>query len=260
MPTATRGGVDRYYETAGSGETVAFVPGVGYGAWVWGWQQPAVAGPRETLVTDLRGCGRSDAPPGPYDVDALAGDVEAVLADADRGRVHLVGAGLGGMVALRYARRYDRARSLALFGVAATGDAVDEAALRDLHPDTADPERLRESLAGALTPAFRQARPDLVDRICEWRADEDARGDGLAAQIAAVCGFEAGPLYELTLPTLVFHGLDDPVVPATAGERLAADLPRGSYEPVEGRRLCFLEHSRAVTDRLVAHLDEHGAE
>ncbi len=250
MPTATNGGVTLHYETDGDGETVAFISDVGYGAWLWGWQHGAMAGPWETLVWDVRGTGKSDAPPGPYDVETLAADFEAVLGDAGVRRVHVVGAGLGGMVALRYARVYDRARTLTLFGTAADGDAVDETALDGLHPPGD-----ADTLDGAFTPAFRESRPDLIEQIRTWRGEEDADSDAIAAQRAAMTTFEAGPLYELSLPTLVCHGVDDPVVPASAGKRLAEELPRGTYEPVEGRHLCFVEHSRAVSERVVEHIE-----
>lgn len=253
MPTVIHDGVSLHYQTDGEGETVAFVSDVGYGAWLWGWQHGAIAGPRETLVWDLRGTGQSDPATEPPDVDTLAADFEAVLAEAGVARTHVVGAGLGGMVALRYARDYGRARTLTLFGTAADGDDVDESALRALHSeDSAD---LDSSLAGAFSREFREARPDLMSRIREWRRRGDADRDGVAAQSVAMTGFEAGPLYELTIPTLVCHGVDDPVVPASAGERLAEALPRGEYEPVEGRHLCFAEYSRAVNERLLAHID-----
>lgn len=260
MPTVTRAGVELYYEVEGRGETVAFVPEAGYGAWLWGWQHGAVAGPREALVWDLRGTGRSDAPPGPYDVATLAADLEAVLGAAGADRAHVVGAGLGGMVALRYAREYDRARTLTLVGTAPSGDRIDGSALAALHPSGTERERLRASLSGALSPAFREARPDLVERIVAWRREGDADPAGFRAQAAAATAFEAGPLYELALPVLVCHGIDDPVVPVEAGRALAEDLPRGSFERVEGRHLPFIEHSRAVSDRLLAHLDAAGAE
>ena len=256
MPTVTREGVDVHYETDGDGETVAFVSDVGYGAWLWGWQHRAVAGPRQSLVWDLRGTGRSDTPPGPYDVDTLAADFEAVLADAGVSSVHVVGAGLGGMVAMRYAREYDRARSLALLCTSANGDDIDTDTLRGLHPGRRDEKTLRASLSGAFSPAFLDARPDLVDDIVGWRREEDADRDAVAAQIEAMSGFEAGPLYELTLPTLVCWGIDDPVLPASAAKRLATDLPRGTGESVEGRHCCFIEHSRAVTERLLAHVED----
>jgi pimeloyl-ACP methyl ester carboxylesterase len=124
-----------------------------------------------------------------------------------------------------------------------------------LHPEARDEESLRESLTGAFSPAFLDARPSLVDQIVEWRRDGDATVDAVAAQTASIESFEAGPLYELSLPTLVCWGRDDPVVSPAAAERLAAELPRGTGEPVEGKHLCFVEHSRAVTERLLAHVD-----
>lgn len=258
MPTATRDGVALHYDADGDGETVAFVSDVGYGAWQWGWQHRAVAGPRQSLVWDLRGTGRSDAPPGPYDVATLAADFEAVLADAGVDRTHVVGAGLGGLVALRYAREYGRARSLTCLCTPPSGDAVDADALRALHPEERSDDALADSLAGAFSPAFLDARPDLRDRIVEWRREDDADPAAVEAQTAALTSFEPEPLYELSVPTLVCWGVDDPVVDADAARRLAADLPRGAGEPVEGRHLCFIEHSRAVTERLLAHVDEHG--
>jgi 3-oxoadipate enol-lactonase len=254
MTTVTREGVDLYYETAGTGETVAFVGDAGFGAWQWGHQYEAVAGPREALVWDLPGTGRSDAPAGPCDVDTLAADLEAVLGAAEAARAHVVGAGLGGMVALQYAREYGRARSLALFGTAADGGAVDEAALRALHPDLADETAVRESLSGAFSAEYLE-RAVGIDRIVEWRRGADARGDALAAQFDAMCGFEAEPLHEVTLPALVFHGDDDPVVPPAAGEQLAEALPGGEFVPVAGRHLAHVESAPAVTDRLVGFLD-----
>ncbi|WP_424002048.1 alpha/beta fold hydrolase [Haloarcula salina] len=251
MPTVSTHGASIHYETDGDGPTVVFVSDVGYGAWLWGWHNDAVAGPYETLVWDLPGTGRSDAPEGPLDVATLAATLEAVLSDHGVASAHLVGAGLGGMVALRYAHRYNRARTLTLYCTAASGDAVDESALSALALDGPD------SLAGAFSPAFREGAPDLLDRIAAWRTEEDATGDARAAQAAAMTGFDAPPLYEVTQPTEVYYGLDDPVVAPDAAEALAADLPRGSAEAVEGRHCCYVEHAPAVTDRLLAMLDEH---
>jgi 3-oxoadipate enol-lactonase len=257
VPTTTHDGVTLYYETDGEGETVAFISEAGYGAWQWGWQPPSIAGVREALVWDLRGTGRSDAPPGPYDIDTLAADFEVVLREAGVRRAHVVGAGLGGMIALRHAREYDRGRTLTLLGTAPRGEAIDVDALRALYPDGDDVPACRESLAGAFSPAFRQERADLVEQICEWRQAEDADPAALDAQVDAMTSFEAGPLYELTVPALVCHGVEDPVVPPAAGEQLAEDLPRGTYEPVAGRHLAFVERARAVTDRLAAHFEAY---
>lgn len=231
------------YASAGptEGETVALVGEAGLGPWQWGWQHGRL-GPFRTLAVDLRGTGSSE-PSGPYRVRTLAADLEAVLADAGVRRVHLLGFGLGGMVCLRHAREYGRARSLTLIGTVSTGDAIDRPAFEALF-------EAPDALSGAFTPAFREARADLVERIVEWRREEDPSPAVREAQFDAALSFEAGPLYELDTPSLVLHALDDPVVPTAAGESLAEDLPHGIFEPVEGRRLAHLEHSVAVNDRL----------
>ncbi|MFQ3318268.1 MAG: 3-oxoadipate enol-lactonase [Natronomonas sp.] len=253
MPTVATDGTTLYYEVSGEADrpTVVFVPDAGFGPWLWGWQAPGLAGPYQTVVYAGRGTDGSNADE-PYTVDRFAADLEAVLADAGVRRAHIVGAGLGGMVALRYAREYGRARSLSVFGAAESGDRVDSDALAALHPS--DPTRLRESLSFAFSESF-FAETGLVDRIVEWRREEDATGDALAGHLDAVQEFEAEPLYELTLPTLVCHGVDDPIVPMEAGEELAADLPRGRFEAVEGKRCCFIEHAPAVTDALDDFID-----
>lgn len=257
MPTATNRGVSLHYGTAGEGETVAFVEDVGYGAWSWGWQHGALAGLYESIVWDLRGTGRSDAPPGPYDVETLAADLEAVLADHGVRRVHLVGLGLGGMVALQYALDYGRARTLVLVGTAADGDAIDRTALEAAFAPPGDPTALRESLAAALSAEFRETHPEAVDEIVEWRTDDDADRTGWEAQSAAAEGFDAtGRLYEVTIPALVVHGGADRIVPAAAGERLADDLPRGEYRRYEGAgHLVTVERSRPVNDALLGFLE-----
>lgn len=257
MPTVDRDGTDLHYDVQGSGPTVAFVGDVGAGAWLWGWQQPALAGPDETLVWDMRGTGRSDPPAGSLAVETLANDLESVLADHAVADVHLVGAGLGGMVALQYAHQYGRANSLALLGTAASGDPVTDR-LTTLRASPDEPEALRASLDAAFAADIGEY-PDVVDRIVEWRQSDDADLDSWDAQADAMRTFRAPPLYETTQPALVMHGVDDVVVPASAGESLATDLPRGEYQAVEGGHWFFIEQSAAVSDALVAWLDEQTA-
>ncbi|SFF79972.1 Pimeloyl-ACP methyl ester carboxylesterase [Halopelagius inordinatus] len=254
MPTASNGSVDLYYEADGEGETVAFVGDAGYGAWQWGWQHAAVAGPYESLVSDLRGTGRSDAPPGPYTVGTLVDDLVAVLADYGVRKAHVVGAGLGGMVALEAARTTSRVRSLAVFGTAAYGGGID---LSPLFGAPTDAEELGESLSAAFSDRFVEAHPDVVEQIVEWRSEEDADREAWEAQAAAVERFAADDLYEISDPAVVVHGTDDAVWPVERAEELAEGLPRGEFVPVEGAgHLAHVEASRVVNDELLRFLDE----
>jgi pimeloyl-ACP methyl ester carboxylesterase len=253
---ATDGATLRY-AVSGDGDrpAIAFVPDAGFGPWVWGWQAPALAGRYRTVVCATRGTDDSDRT-GPYTVDRFAADLEAVLADAEIRRVHVVGAGLGGMVALRYAREYGRARSLTLFGVATSGERIDGGALAALHPD--DPAGFEESLSGAFTERF-LVESGMAERIVAWRRAEDATGEAASGHRVAALEFDAGALYELAVPALVCHGVDDPVVPLAAGEEVAKKLPRGRFEAVEGKRCCYVEHAAAVTDAIDGFVGDVGA-
>jgi pimeloyl-ACP methyl ester carboxylesterase len=251
MPVARNGDVRIHYAVDGEGPhgTAVFVGDAGYGAWQWAWQAPGLAGPVETLVTDVRGAGRSDAPQGPYSVADVAADVHSVLDAHGASGVHVVGFGLGGMAALELALTSSRVRGLALVGTAAHGDGLPlDAAYAP--PDDAD--GLHSSLSAALSPAFLDAHPDAIERILSWRTEEDATPDAFAAQRAAVEAFDVRDrLHEVTVPALVVHGGDDRVWPPERAAALAEGLPRGSHVELDGAgHLVGVERSRVVTDRL----------
>ncbi len=257
VPTVEARGVDLYYETAGEGPPVVFVGDAGLGAWQWGWQHRAVAGPYRTLAYDHRGVGRSTGADADQSVATLAADLRAVVGAAGMGRPHLVGAGLGGAVALTYAGE-NAVRSLTLLGTSPGGPraALPPAGERPTWcapPD--DPDAVRDSLDALLSAAFHEAHPDVIEGIVEWRQEEDAPPGVCERQHAALDAFEATDLYEVTAPALVVHGEDDCVVPPEEGRDLAERLPRGEFVGYEAGHFVGVERSRPVNDRLVAHLE-----
>jgi len=260
MPRAMNDGTEIEYAVEGEGETVLSIPDLGYGPWACSWQHAALAGPFRSVVIAPRGTARSDVPPGPYSVPDLAADVEAVLADLGARRAHLVGTGLGGMVALSYALAHSRARSLTLIGASPGGSLADlpDDPRKAMYAPRDDPEGLRESLSPVLGERFRAEMPDVVEGIVEWRAAEDADREGWEAQEAAFVSFDASDtLHEVTLPALVVHGTEDGVVPAENGRLLAERLPRGEFLRIDGGpHLVGIERSRVVNDELVDFLNE----
>jgi pimeloyl-ACP methyl ester carboxylesterase len=264
MPHATNAGVEIRYEVdapdAGDpDEAVVFCGDVGLGAWQFGWQHAALTGPYTVVTPETRGVGLSDAPPAPYGVEALAADLDAVCAAEGIRNAHLVGYGLGGMVALTAALASSRPASLALIGTPPAGDAYNPAGV---WADPSDPAAVEGSLSGLLSPDFREAHPDALARIAEWRLAEDADRETYAAHRAAVEGFDlTDDLFEVTTPALVVHGTDDTACPVTAGETLAEGLPRGEFHSIEGaRHLVGVEASAAVNDLLVGWLAEHAGD
>ncbi|SHH13745.1 alpha/beta fold hydrolase [Halobaculum gomorrense] len=260
MPYAANGSVDLYYEVDGEGgdrevDAVALCGEIGYGPWQWGWQHATVAGPYRVIVPATRGTGDSDAPPGPYTVGRLAADLDTVLADAGVRSAHVVGVGLGGMVALHAALHSGRVRKLALVGTPAYGGGVNP---DPLWADPADPEALESSLRAAVTDEFLDYQPDIVSQIVEWRAAEDADREAWKAARAAVREFDiADRLYEVSNEALVIHGREDAVCPRAKGKELAEGLPRGEFVEVDGAgHLANVEASREVNDRILEFFDD----
>ena len=256
MPTVSNDGVSLYYERDGDGTdgTVVFVPEAGFGGWSWGWQHAGLPGAFERIVWDLRGTGRSDTPPGPYSLETLASDLEAILSACEIRSAHVVAAGLGGAVALTAARTGTRIASLVLIGTGARGSDFD---LDPLFAPPTDSDRLHSSLESALSKTFLDQQPDIVEGIVDWRGDGDATEEGWNAQVEALPEYDATDwLVEIANPTLVFHGTDNRLVPVDAGRRLASGLPRGEFVPLEGAgHLAWIERSREVNDRLVGFLE-----
>ncbi|UTF53969.1 alpha/beta fold hydrolase [Natronosalvus rutilus] len=274
MPTVRNRGASLFYSAEGGdeGPAVVFVNEAGLGGWLWGWQHASLAGPFETVVWDLRGTGRSEGTTGPYDLETLASDFEAVCREIGSRSVHAVGLGLGSAIALEAARSSGRVETLTLLGTAAHGSAFDLEALFDPLEDggeetsgdatTAQDDRrnaIRATLESALSGDFRNRQPDVVDGIVDWRLEGDADSAGRRAQLAALAEFDAQKwLVEVTQPTLVLHGTADALVPSGAGRDLADGLPRGTFVPLEGAgHLANVERSRTVNDRLFGFLEDH---
>ena len=254
MPYASNSGVSLYYEADGGGEVVLCCGDIGLGAWQWGWQHAALAGPYELLVGDTRGCGRSDDPPEDCTIETLASDAVELLREHSIRAAHVVGAGLGGMVALELARTTGRVHSLVLIGTALTGDGYNP---EPMYADPTDSEALRTSMEAAFSHEFVAAQPDAVADITKWRAAEDADPESWQKQAAALSSFAIEAPYEITEPALVVHGSDDRLCPPVRGEELAADLPNGEfYEVEDAGHLAHIEASRDVNDRIQGFFED----
>ncbi|NHN43452.1 alpha/beta hydrolase [Halorubellus sp. JP-L1] len=254
MPTVERDGTELYYEATGHGETVAFVPDVGTGAWLWGWQHAALAGPYEAVVWNPRGTGESSRPRGDLSMRTFANDLDAIMKDHGASATHVVGCGLGAMVALEYARRKGRARKVVLLSGAARGDAYDPA---PLFADPDDETACRESLACAFSDEFRDAHPDALDDVAAWRTMEDADRDDWEHQRAALEDWDAGALYEIDNEALVVDGGADPLVDDGAAAELADGLPRSERESFpDASHFVHAERSRPVNDAVLGFLDD----
>lgn len=265
MAYANNDGVRLAYDESGptNAPSVVFIEGLGYGRWMWRWQRRALDS-YHTLCWDNRGTGDSDEPEGPYTIDQMASDVEAVLADAGVARAHVVGASMGGMIALQYALNYDRVQSLALCCTSPGGPEahpVPEATRKqmfDVPADYDEREERRYKMRPAFSKGFAEANENLIERIIDWRLASDASEQARLWQSEAVGAFDVHDrLGEIEVPTLIMHGTADRVVPVENGELLATGVPNAEFVPFDDApHLFFIEQADRVNDRLLEFLDD----
>ena len=269
MPYADNDGVELAYERAGAaeGDTVVFVEGLGYGRWMWGWQREALAGAHDLLLWDNRGTGASEEPEGPYTISQMAGDLEAVLADAGVDAAHVVGASMGGMIAQQYALDYDRAVTVTLCCTTPGGEEAlpVPAATRERMFDVPEGLDRRGTIRYKMKPAFTDEfwadHGDTIEDIVAARLETDASERAYAWQSEAVDAFDVHDrLSAVDVPALLMHGTRDRVVPVDNHELIAAELADVEVELFDegGSHLFFIERAGAVNDRLRAFLEDHG--
>jgi hypothetical protein len=96
MPTLARSDVTLAYEVCGAGPPLFMIQGVGAGGGGWRPQVDGLCGGYRILTFDNRGFGRSTPCRGPISIEAMAGDVVALMEAAGWAEAHLVGHSMGG--------------------------------------------------------------------------------------------------------------------------------------------------------------------
>jgi 3-oxoadipate enol-lactonase len=263
---ADNGGVSIAYELRGEDRPwMVLVHGLGYGRLGWGPFADRLAARRRLVLIDNRGIGESSRPRGPYRVEDLASDVLAVLSHLGIDRCDLLGASLGGMVALQMAADHPHLVRRLLLIAATPGDRQGAplpeptASLlqRDRERSLPPPRRLIE---GALAPETVARRPGLVDQLLALREEQPQEAEAWHAQAAASASFSLRvPLADVEVPTLAVAGLSDTVIDPVNTMRVAFAMPRARalYLSPAGH-LCFWEHPEVIADAALAFCADHG--
>ncbi|GIU92638.1 MAG: hypothetical protein KatS3mg011_1544 [Acidimicrobiia bacterium] len=245
----------------GSGSPVLLIHGLGYGRWGWGPFGDRLAERFRVVSFDNRGIGESDVPPGPYTVGDMAEDAVAVLDAAEVRSALVLGASLGGMVAMELAWRYrDRVDRLVLVGTTPGGTRsypMPSGTVRLMEEaPSLDPEvALRRFVENALGET---RNPRLVDEIYRLRLANPPDPRGWQAQAAAAAGFDiAERLADIDVPALVIHGSADRVVDVRNASLLAEALPDARLVILEGAgHLCFWEQPDDVEAAVIRFFGE----
>jgi len=211
------------------------------------------------VTYDMRGHGRSPAPPAPYDIADLGGDVVELLDMLGVERCHFCGLSIGGMIGLWLAahspERVDR------LVVCCTSAHMPPAEAWRGRAETVRAAGSTEPIADPvlgrwLTPQFTQDHPEGRDRLRGMLVAPDA--EGYAACCGAIERMDLrADLARIVAPTLVISAREDPSLPPDHGARIAAAVPGARYECLDdAAHLANVEQPAAVTRLILDHLED----
>jgi|SRR5690349_7761415 len=237
MPYAELNGVRVNYQLAGSGEPVVLIPGFTTSLHLWHNQVEPLSRRYRTLTFDLRGHGDSSAPADGYGTSDYADDLRQLVEHLNLPRAHLVGASLGGAIAVHLAlTRPDLVRSLTLAGAVIDGfEGWDEeygARLRRARK-IAQTESVEAAVKDWLTHPFFRATRDVAE-FAKTAVRYSGAGwlSNARAPKAPVSDFAR--LVEIEVPTLVVVGEADVDPCLATAKALAARAQHARMVLVKG--------------------------
>ncbi len=230
---------------------------LGATSWMWAPQADSLAVDHRVVLVDTRGHGGSDAPPGQYTVELLAGDVLAVVDALGVDRFHLCGLSMGGHIGLWLAsHRPERLRSLIACNTAAKLSTAHAWHDRIAAVAAGGMDSVRDTVIGNwFAPGFPAAHPERHDEAHRVFAALSPQGyAGCCAALAAsdLTGAVAG----ITVPTIIIGGAHDVATPPAQAEWLHDMIP-GSELTIfdDAAHLSNLDVPDAFTARLRSFLD-----
>jgi 3-oxoadipate enol-lactonase len=223
---------------------------------MWDESVPALAERFRVLRYDTRGHGGSPAPPGPYTMDELGGDVLALLDRLGLERVSFCGLSIGGMIGMWLASEApERVERLVLCCT------VPHFPPPDLWNERADTVRAEgmgplvdPALDRWLPPDVRAARPDAEEHLRRLIASTPP--EGYAGCCEAIRDMDLrGRLASITAPTLVIAGSEDPSTPAAKVRPISEAIASARYVEIEGAaHIANISNPRPFIDAVMEHL------
>jgi pimeloyl-ACP methyl ester carboxylesterase len=247
-----------YYRVTGRGTPLLLLHGLMAGGAMFDPLVELLRDDFRLLIPDLRGHGESRAIQGPYDVGAMAGDLDAVVADAGFARTNVLGYSHGGAVAQAFARV--RPRAVAKLFLVCTY-ACNVATLREYLEGLAMVSLLSvvspRTVAGVMLRLGRSSMPGMTAEKTAWMTGIIGANDRKKMRAAAkgLLTFDSRPwLKNLSVPTLIIAGAQDAAVPAHHFKTLMSGIPGAQGIVMQGAGHTLLwTHTEELADLVRAH-------
>ena len=266
MPQAKVGDISLEYDTFGSSSDTPLLLIMGLGAQMIHWDEDFCQQLADTglfvIRHDNRDVGLSThmqgdfdmmalmadflagkTPDVPYTLDDMAADSVGLLDHLELEKAHVVGASMGGMIAQLVACNHPT-RTLSLTSIMSSTGNPDlpkstpeaQAALMAPRPD-GEEETIQRAIENAKVIGSK-GFPFDADRTAKRAVEAFRRAFnpmGVARQMAAIAhnGDRREKLKQLSLPCVVIHGTEDPLVPFAGGE--------DTHKSIDGSKLVAID-------------------
>jgi 3-oxoadipate enol-lactonase len=242
------------YEETGPADAPVVLLGSSLGTThaMWAPQIGVLAERFRVVAFDHRGHGESEAPPGPYTIDDLGGDVIELLDTLGVEQASYVGISLGGAVGLWLAENAaDRFHRFAL--VCPPSNPAENAQLWIDRAATVRAEGTRAIVDATLgrwfLPEFTDTEP-----VREQLLNTSDEGYAACCEALSVTNLQPG-LKDITAPVLLVTTEQDTSVPPETVIPLASAIPGAHLEIIENAaHLVTYSHPELVNPLLLAHL------
>jgi pimeloyl-ACP methyl ester carboxylesterase len=244
-------GLNLYYETFGNPSHPAVLLIMGLASQCLNWfpyfYEPIVQQGYYVIRFDNRDIGLSEwIPPAtwnpnPYSLEDMAQDTVGLLDALNIKTAHIIGVSMGGMIAQRLAISYpSHVRSLTSLLSAAKADSLGFDPNQLPASDQTQPPPLEiqfqlwKLLAGSGFPFDEQRYRELYQEGFVVRQGYNPHC--LAHHLTAIqrSGSRMPELSDIQVPTLVVHGIEDPLIPEAHAAVYAQQIPQATYLALNG--------------------------
>ena len=229
------------YQTGGSGAPLLLLSGQGNGMAWWDPVAPDFEDDHLVIRFDYLGTGGSDAPPSGYSTARFADDAAALLAHLGIESCSVYGTSMGGKVAQQLVLRHPSLVRTLILGCTSAGGPNALRMSKELGSLLADPTTRTAALTDLMySPAWTAAHPGPYAA----RGEPATRQARIGHRRASENHDTWDRLGAIAMPTLILHGSDDLMVPATNARLLAERIPGAEVRIITGGRHAFFEECR----------------
>lgn len=244
----------------GEGPFVVLSHALGSDLRMWDGVAALLARAHTVLRYDHRNHGGSERVAEPFGMQALARDAAALIERETGGEpVHFVGLSMGGMIAQQLGIRHPQAvRSLSLCD---TASEMPPRAMWETRFATARAEGMAGMVDGTIqrwfVPSFPTRAPDVIEQVRAMILSIDVEGY-IACGSAVRDMSQTHLLKQITTPTLILLGRDDPACTLAASEVLHREIAGAEIHVIDdAAHLSNLEHPDQFNRVLRDFIDRH---